>query len=102
MIATVILIPLGSFFCLVGFIIWKFKITGLIAGYDPARVKDPIGLAMWVGKCAIATGIIAILIGIFNYIFMSKNSDIISFVIFMISSMITGVTTLAGTSKFSN
>jgi hypothetical protein len=100
MVATVVLTIVGILFILMGFIIMKFKLANVIAGYDPEAIKDRSGLVIWVGKCAIVTGLSALLIAWLNYVFLSPQSDTYSFSGFMIISMISGVVTLVGAQKY--
>ncbi|WP_375447143.1 DUF3784 domain-containing protein [uncultured Fibrella sp.] len=100
MVATVVLLIIGTLFVLMGFFIIKFKLANLIAGYDPGQVKDSDGLATWMGKCAIGTGVSALGIAVLNYLFLSASSDIFSFVAFMVLSMISGVVALAGAQTY--
>ena len=100
MVATVVLSILGTIFILMGLLIMKFKLANLIAGYDPNSIKDRAGLATWMGKCAMATGLLAMLIALLNYLFLAPNSDTFSFVGFMVGSMISGVIALAGAQKY--
>ena len=90
----------GSFFLLLGFIIWRFRIASVIAGYDKERVKDPDGLAKWMGKCMMGTGLSAWVIGGLGLVFSSKNSETMVHMAFMIVSMLSGVVALAGTQRF--
>lgn len=100
MAATIILAIVGVFFVLMGFLIIKFKLANIIAGYDPKTIKDRAGLASWMGKCAIVTGLSALIIGWFNYLFLSPQSDTYSFIGFMVFSMLSGVIALAGAQKY--
>lgn len=100
MVATVVLSIIGTLFVLMGFLIIKFKLANLIAGYDPSLVKNSAGLASWMGKCAIGTGLSALGIAVLNYLFLSAKSDMFSFVAFMVLSMISGVVALAGAQKY--
>ncbi|QHV99639.1 DUF3784 domain-containing protein [Spirosoma endbachense] len=98
--ASIVLFIAGTLMSSLGFIVYKFKITKIIAGYDPKTVKDPDGLAMWIGKCFMCTGIIGVIIAFFNYLFSSSRSESFSFISFMVLSMIGGIISLAGAQKF--
>lgn len=100
MVATIVLAIVGLLFVLMGFIIVKFKLANIIAGYDPNTIKDRAGLAAWMGKCALITGLSALLIAWLNYVFLSPQSDTYSFIGFMIASMLSGVIALAGAQKY--
>lgn len=100
MAATIILAIVGIFFVLMGFVIIKFKLANIIAGYDPDTIKDRAGLAVWMGKCAIVTGLSALLIAWLNYLFLSPQSDTYSFMGFMVVSMLSGVIALMGAQKY--
>ena len=100
MIATVVLFIIGILFVVLGFLIRKFKLANLIAGYDASRIKDRAGLATWLGNCAIATGLLALVIGGLNYWFLGADSDTFSFAGFMVGSMLSGVVALAGAQKY--
>ncbi|MBO0951845.1 hypothetical protein J2I46_24895 [Fibrella sp. HMF5405] len=83
-----------------GAIIVKFRLANLIAGYDPGLVKNRKGLAIWMGKCAMMTGLLALVIALMNYLFLSATSDLFAFTAFMILSMISGVVALAGAQRY--
>ena len=100
MTAFIVMALAGSFFLLFGFIVWRFKIARVIAGYDKEQVKDPDGLARWVGKCMMGTGLLAWVIGGLGLAFPSKNSETMVHMTFMIVSMLSGVVALAGTQRF--
>ena len=97
MVAFIVTALEGSFFLLFGFVVWRFKIASVIAGYDKERVKDPDGLARWMGKCMMGTGLSAWVIGGLGLLFPSKNSETMVFMAFMIVSMLSCVVALAGT-----
>lgn len=42
---------------ILGFVIWKFKVVEIIAGYDENKVTDKDGLARWVGIGLMLTSI---------------------------------------------
>jgi hypothetical protein len=47
-----------------GYLIWRRKVYGLIAGYDPRRPPaNPAALARWVGACGIVLGAVCISTG---------------------------------------
>ena len=100
MAATIILSIVGLLFVLMGFLIRKFKLANVIAGYDPNLVTDRAGLATWMGNCAMATGLTALVISLLNYLFLSEKSELFSFIAFMFLSMISGVVALAGAQKY--
>ena len=100
MVSLIILGLVGFFFLVVGFIIWKFKIANLIAGYDAKRVKHPDKLAEWMGNCIMVTGALAWLIGIIGLLFPSKNLDTFCFIAFMVVSMISAPTALIGAQRY--
>ena len=100
MTAFVIMALIGTFFLLFGFVVWRFKIASVIAGYDKKRVKDPDGLARWMGNCMMGTGLSAWVIGGLGLAFPSKNSETMVHMAFMIVSMLSGVVALAGTQRF--
>ncbi len=100
MTAFVVMALIGSFFLIFGFVVWRFKNAKVIAGYDEKWVKDPDGLARWVGKCMMARGMSTWLIGGLELLFSSKNSDNTVFIAFMILSMLSSVVALAGTQRY--
>ncbi|KAA9349036.1 DUF3784 domain-containing protein [Larkinella humicola] len=91
---------IGVFFLFLGFMIWKFKIANVIAGYDENTIKDPDGLARWVGKCMMVTGVGAWVLGVIAYFYSSEKNEIVLYLIFMISTLMSGIATLAGSQKF--
>jgi hypothetical protein len=100
MIAVSILSLVGLFFLGLGFLIWYFKLAGLIAGYDPQAVTDSDALAKWTGKCMMVTGGIALLIGMGRLFFESQRDDEVALMLFMFTSMTTMVVMLAGMHRF--
>ncbi|MEZ0611666.1 DUF3784 domain-containing protein [Fibrella sp. WM1] len=101
MAATIILSIIGILFVLMGFLIRKFKLANVIAGYDPSLVKERAGLATWIGNCAMATGLSALIIALLNHLFLSAKSETFSYIAFMVLSMVSGVVALAGSQKYS-
>ena len=56
--AVVLLFAVGALNIACGFLIWRRRVYGLIAGYDARRPPpDPERLARWVGVGGIAIGI---------------------------------------------
>ena len=100
MIAFIVMALVGTLFLLFGFIVWRFKIASVIAGYDKERVKDPDSLARWMGKCMMVTGLLAWVIGGLGLLFPSKNSDNWVFMAGMLLSMLSCVVALAGTQRY--
>ncbi|UFH52193.1 DUF3784 domain-containing protein [Spirosoma sp. KNUC1025] len=100
MVATIILAFVGALFVLMGFIIRKFKIANIIAGSDPNSIKDRVGLANWMGKCTVISGLLALFIASLNYLFPSSKSEIYSFIGFIIGFMLCIVVALAGSQKY--
>jgi hypothetical protein len=100
MVAFVIMALIGSVFLLFGFIVWRFKIAGVVAGYDSTLVKDPDGLAHWMGKCIMGMGLLAWVVGGVGLLFSGKNADTMVFVAFMVLFMISIAIALAGTQQY--
>lgn len=100
MVAFVIMALIGSLLLLFGFIVWRFKIAGVVAGYDSTLVKDPDGLARWMGKCIMGLGLLAWLVGALGLLFPFRNSDTMVFIAFMVLFMISIAIALAGTQRY--
>ena len=100
MIASIVLTLVGFLFVGFGFLIWYFKIARVIAGYDPAKITDPDALAKWVGKCMMATGLLAWSISLISFFFDGERADLLAFSAFMVGSMLSMVITLAGTQRY--
>jgi hypothetical protein len=100
MAGLIIMSFVGGLFLFLGFLIWKSKMVGLIAGYDPEKVKEPEKLAEWMGKCLMVHGLVAWLIGGIGYEFETKKSGLILMVIFMVLSSLGMAITLAGIQRF--
>lgn len=54
---NIIFIIIGVFFALLGFLVFKFKMIEILAGYDEKKVIDKDGLARWTGSNLILMGI---------------------------------------------
>ncbi|WP_288425245.1 DUF3784 domain-containing protein [uncultured Spirosoma sp.] len=100
MVASIILAVAGLFFVGFGFLIWYFKIAGVIAGYDATKVTNPDALAKWVGKCMMITGALAWSISLIRLLFESDRADLFAFSAFMVGSTLSIVVTLAGTQRY--
>ncbi|SOD88360.1 DUF3784 domain-containing protein [Spirosoma fluviale] len=100
MFTVVILGFVGLLMLLLGFLMWKFHLAGLIAGYEPEKVKDPEQLAEWTGKCLMANGLLAWLLGLVSYSFDSKNAGLITVVLFMVLTSLSMSITLAGMQRY--
>jgi len=100
MVASIILAVVSLFFVGFGFLIWYFKIAGVIAGYDATKVTNPDALAKWVGKCMMVTGALAWIISLIRLLFQSDRAELFAFTAFMVSSTLSVVVTLAGTQRY--
>lgn len=98
--ATIILFITGSFFILLGVLIWYTQWPGLIAGYDENACTDPKAAAVWTGKCLTATGLLALCLAGVGLYFSGKQTDLYLFIAFMLGSMLTGVVMLAGIQRY--
>jgi uncharacterized protein DUF3784 len=58
---VVVLLFAGLPLLVLGYLIRYRKRLGLIAGYDPARVRDPEGLARWFGSWVLALGALSVI-----------------------------------------
>lgn len=100
MFGLVIMGLVGLLMLLLGFLMWKFHLAGLIAGYERGKVKDPKQLAQWTGKCLMVNGLLAWLLGIVSYSFNSKNAGLIAVVLFMVLTSLSMAVTLAGMQRY--
>ena len=101
MVAAIVLALMGLFFIGLGFLIWYFKIARIIAGYDASKITDPDALAQWVGKCMMATRLLAWSISLVTLLVDSERADTFAFMAFMIGSGMSMIVTLAGTQRYS-
>ncbi|GAB3552323.1 DUF3784 domain-containing protein [Spirosoma fluminis] len=100
MFTVAILGLVGLLMLLLGFLMWKFHLAGMIAGYEPEKVKDPKQLAQWTGKCLMVNGLLAWLLGVVSYNFESKNACLIAVVLFMVLTSLSMAVTLAGMQRY--
>ncbi|WP_440956156.1 DUF3784 domain-containing protein [Methanosarcina sp. Mfa9] len=56
------LIYLGIFFVALGFLVWHFKLAGLLTAYDPKKIRDKAGFAKWGGSNIMLLGLLLLLI----------------------------------------
>lgn len=55
-----VFIAVGLLCVILGFLMWRYRMVELVAGYEPRRVRDPEGLARWIGINLIFLGILII------------------------------------------
>lgn len=53
---------LGIFFIALGFLVWHFKLAGLLTAYDPKKIRDKAGFARWGGSNLMLLGLLLLLI----------------------------------------
>lgn len=82
----VVLICIGLFLLVLGFLIWKSVMVGLIAGYDEKKTKDKQGLSKWVGSNLIIMGSLTILISLVTEVIKEIKSvhSLLAFIIIII------------------
>jgi len=86
---TIILLILGALPCfLLGYFIGVKKQAHLISGYDPDKIEDPNGFAVWIGKICSWIGALITLIALGIVVFPNHGRYITlgaTFIIMIIS-----------------
>lgn len=55
---TLIRLSYGTFFVLLGFVFWRLKPVNILAGYDEKKILDKEGLAKWISRNLVLTGLL--------------------------------------------
>ncbi len=87
----------GILLFVLGIVIRKYNVTGIIAGYNEEKTKDKQGLTKWVGTNLIIMGILATLISVFGNWF---GETVWLIVIFVIVIIIFSIRTARGCKKY--
>ncbi|MEJ6951491.1 DUF3784 domain-containing protein [Natronospora cellulosivora (SeqCode)] len=83
---------------ILGFLIWKFEIVDIIAGYDESKTKDKSGLAKWVGRNLLIMGALLLLLIIID-IYLNLSPSLILILMLLIMGVIS-IFTAMGTKKY--
>jgi di/tricarboxylate transporter len=94
-----VFIIIGVLLILIGLIVWKLKVVGIIAGYDSEKVIDKDRLARWVGRNLVLMGTLVILLGVIGTIVPNIKSYFIipAYLIIVIGL---SITTLIGIRRY--
>lgn len=61
---SVVYAIVGAFLAILGLVIWKKQMVGIIAGYDKEKTRDNAGLAKWVGRNLVIAGVLWVVFAI--------------------------------------
>ena len=95
----IVFIIIGVFLILIGLMVWKLKVVGIIARYDSEKVIDKDGLARWVGRNLVLMGILVILLGVIGMIVLNVEPYFI-IPIYMIIVLGISIVTVIGTRRY--
>ena len=90
----------GSLMTIIGILIMKYQLVGIIANYNEKKTKDKKDLAKWVGGNLIIIGLVEIFIGIFNLISSGLIPEGYSLFVFAVIHLVLSIRIAFGFRKF--
>lgn len=96
---AILFVFIGLSLVVVGFLIWKLRMVGIIAGYDEGTTKDKAGLARWLGMNLILMGVVVSLLSA-GYLLRPEVHPLLFLAVAMAVILVVAVRAIKGTGRF--
>lgn len=91
----------GAFLAILGLVIWKKQMVGIIAGYDKKKTRDNAGLAKWVGRNMVVAGVLWVVFAIILMVAQNVSTTVKVLVPIAVLAVVC-VMTAVGCKKYEN